>query len=100
MTGAVHTKGRKKGQNIITKDDVTLVVTSLNHEQIEEHVNKYCAKKKMQLYSQLSIAPIPTNNHLVFNCQNKNCDELSISNDSMDTGYCSNYCRLKAKDFS
>lgn len=91
-TSGVHTTGRKKGQEKIEEDIVTIIVPYADSYQVQDYIRAYCNKMNMSLIN-WDIQPLPGRRIGEFNC--KNCGELTIDLNPLNNQFCSNYCRKK-----
>lgn len=91
-TSGVHTKGRKKGQEKIEEEIITIIVPFLDPLKAQGYIEEYCRKKNMQLIS-WNIQPLPGKRLFEFDCQY--CEYHSINLNPMNQKFCSNYCRRK-----
>lgn len=93
-TTGVHTTGRKKGQRKIEKENIAIIVPSLDQHYVRNYIQEYCIKKNMDLIK-LDVQPFPGKRHFEFNCQI--CGEFSIKFDPMNQEFCSEYCQSKSR---
>lgn len=88
----VQTKGRKKGQDKIEEDIITLILLVKDIEEAFVYISNFCLNKNMRL-ERYDIQPSPGERLFQFNC--KLCNELSLDMSPMADKYCSKYCRSK-----
>lgn len=88
----VHTKGRKKGKEIVEQEIITLIVPFIDQGIVQDYIRGYCIKNNMQLID-WNIEALPGKRHFEFDCQH--CGEHSIDMNPMNQKFCSNYCKKR-----
>lgn len=92
-TTGVHTKGRKKGREIIEEDNIALLLPLTDDLKILDYVHAFCAKKNMELRSWTIERLSPGRRTCEFDC--KKCGEHTINMEPGAEKYCSEFCRKR-----